>query len=52
VVSFVLRPVYPWGKSCRNPLNRRLGELPVLDMVEKRKVFFPFRESNLDSSVA
>jgi hypothetical protein len=44
VVSFTPRPLYPQGKSPRNPLDRRLGG--PLEKVVKRKVCSPCLESN------
>jgi len=29
VVSFMLQPQYPWGRSIQHPLNRKLG-VPLL----------------------
>jgi hypothetical protein len=36
VVSFMLQPHYPWGRSIQNPLNRKLGG-PLLGI----KPWFP-----------
>jgi hypothetical protein len=42
VISFTLRQLYPQGKSPWYPADRRT----VLDVVAKRKIPSPSRESN------
>jgi hypothetical protein len=51
VVSFVLRPLYPRGRSLHYPLDRRLGGPKAgLNAVTKRKNLYhcPYRELNPD----
>jgi hypothetical protein len=47
VVSFTPRPLYSQEKSPWYPLDRRLGRRAVLDVVVKRKIPSPRRESKL-----
>jgi hypothetical protein len=52
MVSFTPLPLYPRGNSRRYALYRRLsGPKFGLDVMEKRKISFLYRESNPDSSV-
>jgi hypothetical protein len=52
MVSFTPRPLYPWGKGPRTCLvGGSVGTTEGVDAVEKRKIFYLFRESNPDSSV-
>jgi len=48
VVSLKRRLLYPWGKSLRYTLDRRLGrtDADVLEAVAKRKIPSPRRQLN------
>jgi len=50
VVRFMIQPLYPWERNCKDPLNRRIGNPRAsLDILEKGKMCFPRRESNCGS---
>jgi hypothetical protein len=51
MVSFTPWPLYSRGKSHQHPLGRKLGSpSDSLDTVEKREIFFPCRDSNINSA--
>jgi len=51
VANFTQRWLYPWEKNPRYPFNRKPGGPRAdLDLLHKRKMLFPCRDSNPRSS--